>query len=247
MNDLSLILDDCLARLASGASSLEECLARYPEQAAQLKPLLYTAAMMERNHGHNVQPSPAFKARARAQLTAHMQDHPRRRISPFSQARRVMISLAVVVIAFMVTGTAFAQDALPGQPLYAWKLSSEQTWRAVAPDPVAVDLSLARRRIAELKAVAKDPGREAQALEGYQIVLGRLKSENNVLDQDRILQALKSHREQLFEEGVSVPELDDYLAPSSDSNPPANPVPALPDPAPGSGHFPTPEITPSSP
>jgi hypothetical protein len=247
MNNLDLILDECLTRLASGASSVEECLVRYPEQAAQLKPLLHTAAIMERNHIHNIQPSPAFKSRARAQLTAHMQDHPRRRIGPFSRIRQVAISLAVVVMAFMVTGTAFAQDALPGQPLYAWKLSSERTWRAVAPDPIAVDLSLARRRLAELKAVGKDPEREAQALEGYQTVLARLKSENNGHNEDRILEALKAHREQLFEEGVTIPELDDYLAPSSDSNPPANSVPARPDPAAGSGPFPTAEITPSSP
>ena len=38
MDELELVLDDCLQRLASGKSSLAQCLARYPQYAAELRP-----------------------------------------------------------------------------------------------------------------------------------------------------------------------------------------------------------------
>lgn len=227
MDNFDLILDNCLKEISSGASSLDECLARHPEHAAQLNPLLQTALKIER--GRALQPSPAFKARTREELYAHMRAHPRRRVWTFSPVWRAAVSLAVLVIAFFVTGTAFAQSALPGESLYAWKLSSERAWRAVAPDKVAVDLSLADRRVGELTAIAADPARKAEALNGYVEVLTRLKSERDAQNSDRILPALKSHQEKLSKSGVSVPDLDNALLPSS-SNPapaPVTPTPML--------------------
>jgi len=216
MSRFDRVLEDCLDSIASGASTLDECLAHYPEQAARLRPLLQAAVRV--GVGQNVRPSPAFKARTRARLYGHMQTHPRHRRWTFSPAWRVAVGLAVLVAAFFVSGTAFAQGALPGQPLYAWKLYSEQVWRAVAPEPVAVDLSLADRRIAELVAVAPDPTRQARALDGYLEVLARLKSESDVQNSERIIQTLKSHQERLSTAGISIPELDVYLS-SSGENP----------------------------
>jgi len=215
MNDFDRILDDCLTQITSGASSLDECLARHPEHAARLKPLLQTAVRVER--GRKVKPSPAFKSRTRAQLYARMEAYPRR-ARTFSPVWRVAVSLAVLLMAFLITGTAFAQSALPGQPLYAWKLSSEQAWRAASPDPVGVDLSLAERRVDEAIAVAADPARKAQALSGYLEALARLKSESEAGNNERISLALKSHQEKLSAAGISVPELDHTIKPS-DSNP----------------------------
>ena len=37
-NDLETILDACLSQIEEGESSLDECVARYPEYAAQLQP-----------------------------------------------------------------------------------------------------------------------------------------------------------------------------------------------------------------
>lgn len=225
MDNFDLILDNCLTEMSSGASSLDECLARHPEHAAQLKPLLQTALKIER--GRAIQPSPAFKARARTELYAHMQAHPRRRVWGFSSAWRVAVSLAVLVAAFFITGTAFAQSALPGESLYPWKLSSERVWRAVAPDRVAVDLSLADRRIGELTIIAADPARKAEALNGYNEVLIRLKSERDAQSDERILPVLKAHQEKLSKAGVSVPDLDNILLPPS-----SNPILVPPTPAP---------------
>jgi len=226
MSDFEIALDECLTQLAGGASSLDEILARHHEHAAQLKPLLQTAMRFE--SAQTIKPSPVFKARARRQLTNYMKAYSRRQSWIASPIWRVGLGAAVFVIALLLTGTAFAQSALPGQVLYTWKLSSENIWRALAPNPVGVDLSLANRRVDEMIAVVGDSSQEAQALNGYLIVLARLKSESNAQNENQILDVLKLQQAKLLQSGITVPELNQTLAPSS-SNPslPSN-IPALP-------------------
>ena len=226
MNDFEFVLDECLTQLAGGASSLDEILARHPEHAAQLKPLLQTAMRFE--SAQTIKPSPVFKARARGQLTNYMKSHSRRQSWIASPIWRVALSAAVLVIALLVTGTAFAQSALPGKVLYAWKLSSEKVWRAVAPNPIGVDLSLANRRVDEMVAVAGVPASESQALNGYLEVLSRLKSETDAQTGNQILDVLKLQQAKLSQSGITVPELDQMLAPSSSNPSLPSSVPALP-------------------
>ncbi len=226
MNDFEIVLDECLGQIASGASSVDECLARHPEHAVQLKPLLQTAARFDA--ARDVKPSLVFKARARTQLTNYMQAHPRRQSRTASPLWRVAISLAVLAAAFLVTGTAFAQGALPGQPLYAWKLSSENVWRAIAPNPVAVDLALANRRVAEMTAVEGNAAGESQAQKGYLEVLARLKSESDTQNQILILQTLQSHQKKLSGAGISIPDLNQLLSPSGSNSVAPGSSPAKP-------------------
>lgn len=213
MSDLELILDECLTQLVSGASSLDEILARYPEHATQLKPLLQTAVQFESTQ--SLKPSPVFKARARGQLTNYMKAHPRRQSWMMMPIGRVAMSAAVLVIALFITGTVFAQSALPGQTLYEWKLSSENIWRAVALNPVSVDLTLGDRRVNEMIAVNGNFVEEAQALNGYLEVLARLKSEGDARNSAQILQVLKLQKEKLSRSGISIPQLNQILSPSS--------------------------------
>ena len=220
MDNFDLILDDCLIQLSSGASTLDECLARHPKHAAQLKPLLQTASRLER--GQEARPSPAFKARARARLTLHMQAHPRRK-PVFLPFLRVAFSMAVLVLAFLAAGTALAQGALPGELLYDWKLTSEQAWRATASDSLAVDLALSERRVDEMLAVSGDAAAYASALKGYQETLSRLTVHTDAESQARILPVLQSQQERLAQGGLSVPELDIQLVPTS------IPVPVVPE------------------
>ena len=70
MSKLENILDECLTQLITKQSTLEECLARYPEYAPELRRLLLAAQTLEK--GQNVEPTPIFKAKARSQLMAHM-------------------------------------------------------------------------------------------------------------------------------------------------------------------------------
>src|SRR5512134_1866666 len=100
-NDLETILDACLNQIEDGKSSIDECLARYPEHAAQLTPLLQAATRLAR--GREVMPDPAYKARARTQLNVYMQQHPqRKRVSPVIW--RFAVGLATVMMLFVASG-----------------------------------------------------------------------------------------------------------------------------------------------
>jgi len=119
----------------------------------------------------------------------------------------------VLVAALLVTGTAEAQSALPGDTLYTWKRASEQVWRAISPNPVATDVTLAERRLNEWIAVAKDLSRSAGAKTAYLESLTSLKSRNNndVEINALILPSLQLQQVTLNTAGLVAPELDSYL------------------------------------
>lgn len=220
MDELERALDDCLQRLGSGKASLAQCLARYPEYAAELRPML--EAGLELKRGKQLRPSGAVRNRARAKLMAHIEAHPR-------QSRRIQIvprlafAFIAMVLALFLVGTGVAQAAMPGDPLYGLKLTSEQAWRAAAPDPVSVDLFLASRRADELVALAGKPattpkenqaskaGTEAQVLAAYTDVLSRLAKETDKVHADKIMSELQSHQTELSEAGIHVTELDEII------------------------------------
>jgi len=190
MREFADILEQCLRDMESGASSLDECLARHPGHAAQLEPLLRTVSRVRK--GNEIRPTPVLKARARARLTLHMQSHPRNAVRSAFTFQRFAAGLIALLLAVLVTGTAYAQGALPGNALYGWKLASEKAWRMISPDSVQTDLLIANRRINEMNKTADDPGRRAQALEGYREVTTRLESELDKETLDRILPPIDS-------------------------------------------------------
>jgi hypothetical protein len=210
MADFEQILEDCLDAIESGAATIDECLARYPEHAARLKPLLQSASRLGR--GRELKPSPILKSRIRTHLTRDMKSNPRRkrRIFPFW---RIAVAFAIFLLAFLATGTVYAQDALPGDVLYNWKLTSERAWRVVSVDHVGIDLRLADRRLREYVAVSSDPVLGERALKGYREVLGKLQSEVNGDTEERIRPVFEVHQRSLKNSGLNVPELDTYLAP----------------------------------
>jgi hypothetical protein len=63
-------LEECLAALARGQSTVEECLALYPELAVELEPLLHTARRLQ--DGYAVDPSPLYAQAARERFVAAM-------------------------------------------------------------------------------------------------------------------------------------------------------------------------------
>jgi hypothetical protein len=211
MDDFEQAIDDFLQQIASGSSTAEEWLAQHPGQSEQLKALLQTAGRLGR--GRELVPAEAYKKSARSELSAYMQAHSRRNRRKPPLVWTIAIGLAVLAIAFFVTGTALAQGSLPGQLLYEWKLSSEQVWRASSPDRVGVDLELANRRADELTSVAADSTDEAKALAGYQEVLTRLNTENDKKNNDRIRLTLKSNQQKFSAAGIKIPELDTHPSP----------------------------------
>jgi hypothetical protein len=218
MTNFEEALANSLDQLASG-SNLDECLARYPEHAAQLRPLLRTAQRLER--GQELKPAPGAKARGRARLTNHMRAYPRHATRGATSFQRLMVSMAVVALAFLVTGTAFAQSALPGDFLYGWKRTSENVWQAVSPDRLGTDLALSHRRAVEITKVTQDPGKSLQAVDEYRAVLIRLHAHEGEESQARVYPLLQAEQDLLNSVGISVPELDDYLkdAPVLEANP----------------------------
>jgi hypothetical protein len=239
MTEFEHVLGECLRDLDEGVSNVEECLQHYPTFASDLEPILLTSAYIA--HGREARLSPAFKARVRTRLIQQMHAHPRKTTRPRFMFMRLAASLAVVVLTLLAAGTAYAQRALPGETFYAWKLASENVWRAVSPDPLGVDLAIAERRMNELMAVREDPSLQAQTLEAYLEVASRLRLQINTTNEERILPVLDSQAEELDQQGI-LPELPDQIVvpprtePSATpattlvpvlTTPPANPLPNL--------------------
>jgi hypothetical protein len=207
-NDLETILDTCLYQIEEGGSSVEECLVRYPEHAAQLQPLLRAATKLAR--AREVVPDPSYKLRARSQLNVYMQRHPqRKRVSPMFW--RFSIVFATVMMLFLASGTAFAQQALPGDALYTWKLTSEHIWRYTSSDQLGYDIALSNRRMNELLVVSGDQTRRGWAVQNYEKLLVKFRNAESEQDRVRILPVLRAQHEALLDAGVIVPELETYF------------------------------------
>lgn len=207
-NDLETILDACLNQIEEGGSSVDECLARYPEHAAQLEPLLNAATKLAR--GREVVPNPSYRMRARSQLNVYMQQNPqRKRVSPVLW--RFSIAFVTVLMLFLASGTAFAQQAVPGDAFYSWKLTSEHIWRWTSSDPLGVDLTLSNRRMNELLRVSGDEMRREWAIQNYEKLLVKFHTAEDEKDRERILPILRAQHEALFEAGILVPELETYF------------------------------------
>ena len=118
------------------------------------------------------------------------------------------MAIMTMLVAFLATGTSFAQQALPGDQLYDWKLTSENVWRMTSNDQLGVDITLSNRRVSEIVVVSGDQMRRARALENYEKLLVKFNAAQNAKDRARILPVLRSQHQSLIKAGVSVPELE---------------------------------------
>jgi hypothetical protein len=226
MKDFQRILEECLTRLSNGTATVDECLARYPEHAAQLQPLLRTALRL--NRGREVMPSLTFNAYTRSAVIQYIRSHPRQPRSMMPVFQRSALAFAMLVIALLATGTAQAQSALPGDAFYSWKLTSEHVWRAFTLAPVETDLIFAERRLSEWIAVSDDPTLSASAMNNYLQAISKFKSVGDVETLTLITPALQSQQQTLNNAGLSNPELDNYLSDVASSVPAAVATQVLP-------------------
>ena len=249
MADLDTLLEDCLERLEQG-ESVAACLERYPEQAEALRPLLLAAIRIEKLQA--LQPSPKFRAEGRARLQAHMRSHPRQPVMlPEQEAapqpaasiwqsllarlrtalrasdRRLAYGLATLALIFLTAFTAAAQTALPGEPLYGWKLTSERVWRTFQGDKMAADLALLDRRAAEMIEVADDEARLAQARSAYEVVLARTLADATPVERAELATALRQQQQLFAALDVIIPALDELLAEEGLLPDPATPPPVV--------------------
>jgi hypothetical protein len=134
------ILDDCLERLVKG-ETLEQCLERYPDAAAQLEPLLKTAQITRA--ALIIQPRSDFRARARYEFRAALDTEltPKKAFSFRPMPRWATALMVISVLLFVGGGTAVvASDSMPDSRLYSVKLVTEKVQLALTP----YDMSKAR-------------------------------------------------------------------------------------------------------
>lgn len=155
---LEAALIDCLDALEQG-QPIDQVLARYPELASELRPMLETAVTLPQL---NVQPSLSAQHRSRDAFlsqAAAQKEVKTVRPSPWFNLRRILMpiaSLALVVILFAAGLGPLSAGALPGDALYEVKLLVENARSAFAANPAA-DAALAeqfnQRRIQEIGAL----------------------------------------------------------------------------------------------
>lgn len=132
---LASILDECLAALSQG-ESLEDCLARYPKHAEELRTHLLLTQRVSLTPRH--QPRPAVQTAGWQQFRARAEDMrlgrtPRLFINIGWMRPLAIAAAAVVAVLVAGGGTVYAsQDALPDSPLYRVKLFTEdaEVWFA---------------------------------------------------------------------------------------------------------------------
>jgi hypothetical protein len=162
---LTEVFDDCLERLTLGGETVEQCLARYPEQAEALAPLLRTATAVKRVA--LTSPRPEFRAQARAQFQVALREAASRRKPSFFSFRFPQWAAAVSVVAVVSLGgggtVVAANQSLPDSPLYAMKLATEEMRLNLTTSSLGkadLEMQLANRRVNEIVIMAEDGNSE---------------------------------------------------------------------------------------
>ncbi len=158
---LEHILNDCIDALIAG-ESVDEVLARYPDKAATLRPLLNTAASL---FELATDPPPEAKiASRRAFLQRAATTRPRFMIWPRFATLAVGILLAISLLG---SGLSWAANtSLPGDPLYGVKRAVEQVQLTFGRDNQQLKRSLEERRRNEVLALLERRRKETVEFRG---------------------------------------------------------------------------------
>jgi len=156
--ELNNILDECLEWLLVKGETIEQCLERHPEQADSLRPLLQTA--LETKQALALQPRAEFKARARYQFNAALQEVSQRgRLSLIWLPGWATAVALVLGLLLMGGGTIGAAGySMPDSLLYPIKLATEQVQVALTLSDTAkaeLEASFADRRVTEIVYLAE--------------------------------------------------------------------------------------------
>jgi hypothetical protein len=156
------ILNECIDLVLRG-ESVEQCLARYPEQMGELEPLLRTA--VGAREAADVEPRPEFKAQVRYQtqsrLSAKGQKAEHKRMPVLGWAPRWAMVVAAILLVVVLAGSgtvAASSDSLPGDTLYPVKTATERVQMFFAFSDVAkakLQAKFAGRRVQEMARLAE--------------------------------------------------------------------------------------------
>jgi len=156
--EFSDILDECLERLFSKGETLEQCLASYPGQATELRPLLETA--LAAKQASAIEPRSEFKARARYEFRSALQGMEAKRGLSFLEwwPRWATVVAIVLVLLLAGGGTVTASSgSMPNGFLYPVKIASEQVRLTLTPSKLGkaeLYANLADKRVSEIVYVA---------------------------------------------------------------------------------------------
>lgn len=242
MTELDSVLDECLRQIERREASVEDCLARHPDHADDLRRLIWEA--LELRHDPSFDPDPRGKARMRARVRQHMRRHPRPRgswLDGLLVGRSLRWAAAGLLALILAVGsmTWVAQAATPGAPLYPVKRFSEAVWGRIAGGDLDYQVWLTERRLAEWLRVQDVESESEAAREAYRRALSELEAQ---VDQELtapVAGELQAQRQRLDAAGLREPKLDQLLGgPSgvtpvpSPERPETTPIPTTP-PQPG--------------
>jgi hypothetical protein len=162
-DSLDSILEECLLRVRAGKATREDCLARYPQAAGELGPLLVAAERLW------AVPKPRLaeeaKARIEAQLLAAVgarkasgasKAGARRPGAVWGRWRLASVGLSLLVAVLLLTTVLVGTvgESRPGSPV---RQVAEATWLWLAPSPAKpnVHLQYAQRRWQEVAALTE--------------------------------------------------------------------------------------------
>jgi hypothetical protein len=158
------ILDECIERVMRG-EDVKSCLARYPEHAAELEPLLKT--VFGARQAVDITPRPEFRQRAAYEFQEAIRDMPVKESRGFFkwQLRWVVPVAVVLVVLGAGSSTVIAAgNSLPDEPLYKVKLATEAVQLAFTPSDLGkaeLYAKFADKRVDEIVALA-DKGEAKQ-------------------------------------------------------------------------------------
>ena len=155
MNDeLERVFDEALDLLEQGAG-IDAIVARYPAQAAELRPFLLTAARLSRLA---TQPGLSAEAQSkRAFLAAAAAPTASRRPTAVGRFSRLAAGLLALLVVFLLSGSVLvgaSASAAPGSALYGTKRLVESARLALATDPeraATLRERFRRERLAEVR------------------------------------------------------------------------------------------------
>ncbi|MBM3133251.1 MAG: hypothetical protein FJZ95_09525 [Chloroflexi bacterium] len=188
------ILDECLDRMAGG-EAIEKCLADHPEHAAELRPLLESAAMV-REKSASLEPRPEFRSQAKqrllAQVRAGAEAQPeRKRFAIFEWHYRWAVAVAAVLLVLLIGGSTTvvaSTNAMPDDFLYPVKIRVEKVRLAFAGSDTAkakLQADFAERRAEELAKMA-EKGKWGKVEQAAERLANHLEKISNIAARKRL-------------------------------------------------------------
>ncbi|OGO02750.1 MAG: hypothetical protein A2Y72_00685 [Chloroflexi bacterium RBG_13_53_26] len=156
------ILSECIDRVLQG-ESVEQCLARYPEQAGELEPLLRTAVAAR--EASAVESRPEFKAQVRYQIHSRLSAGGRKTAQKgmpvLGWVPRWAVVVAVMFLVILLAGSstvAASSTSMPDDTLYPVKLATENVrlrLNRTNMGKARLHVALVDRRIQEIAYLAR--------------------------------------------------------------------------------------------